>query len=223
MCCGARCDDLTVPEPLGPLRDLGVADGPALLGELGVCVLEDCHWADEATLDVLAYVGAADRRSAGGLLVLTFRDDELALDHPLRRVDRVDPAGRRRPRPARAAVARGRRRAGRRRTCSTRPPAATRSWSPRRSRGRAAPTVRDAVLARAARLSRGRPPRARARVGRPGADRAVAARRPRRRAPVAECERGRPAGGRGRRGAVPARAGAPGVPRVAVGRCAGSS
>ena len=80
------CDDLTVPEPLGPLRDLGVADGPALLGELGVCVLEDCHWADEATLDVLAHVGRRIRRSGGGLLVLTFRDDELALDHPLRRV-----------------------------------------------------------------------------------------------------------------------------------------
>ena len=80
------CDDLTVPEPLGPLRDLGVADGPALLAELGVCVLEDCHWADEATLDVLAFVGRRIGRSGGGLLVLTFRDDELALDHPLRRV-----------------------------------------------------------------------------------------------------------------------------------------
>ena len=79
------CDDLTVPQPLGPLRDLDVEDGPGLLDALGVCVLEDCHWADEATLDVLAHVGRRIGR-AGGLLVLTFRDDELALDHPLRRV-----------------------------------------------------------------------------------------------------------------------------------------
>jgi DNA-binding CsgD family transcriptional regulator/tetratricopeptide (TPR) repeat protein len=78
------CDDLTVPQPLRPLRDLGVEDGPGLLAKLGVCILEDCHWADEATLDVLAHVGRRIGRS-GGLLVLTFRD-ELALDHPLRRV-----------------------------------------------------------------------------------------------------------------------------------------
>jgi DNA-binding CsgD family transcriptional regulator/tetratricopeptide (TPR) repeat protein len=79
------CDDLTVPQPLGPLRDLGVEDGPSLLAALGVCVLEDCHWADEATLEALAYAGRRIGRS-GGLLVLTFRDDELALDHPVRRV-----------------------------------------------------------------------------------------------------------------------------------------
>src|SRR5262245_6902551 len=80
------CDDLTVPQPLGPLRDLGVADGPALLAALGVCVLEDCHWADEATLDVLAHVARRIGFGGGGLLVLTFRDDELPLDHRLRRV-----------------------------------------------------------------------------------------------------------------------------------------
>ena len=79
------CDDLTVPQPLGPLHDVGVGDGPALLAALGVCVLEDCHWADEATLDVLAHAARRVGRT-GGLLVLTFRDDELALDHQLRRV-----------------------------------------------------------------------------------------------------------------------------------------
>ena len=79
------CDDLTVPQPLGPLRDIGVGDGPALLAALGVCVLEDCHWADEATLDVLAHAARRIGRT-DGLLVLTFRDDELAHDHPLRRV-----------------------------------------------------------------------------------------------------------------------------------------
>ena len=56
-----------------------------MLAALGVCVLEDCHWADEATLDVLAHAARRIGRT-GGLLVLTFRDDELALDHQLRRV-----------------------------------------------------------------------------------------------------------------------------------------
>src|SRR3712207_8253432 len=40
-----------------------------------LCVVEDCHWADEATLDVLAYVG---RRigGTGAVLVVTFRDED---------------------------------------------------------------------------------------------------------------------------------------------------
>ena len=40
-----------------------------------VLVVEDVHWADEATLDVLRYVG---RRVAElpAVLVLTYRDDE---------------------------------------------------------------------------------------------------------------------------------------------------
>lgn len=98
------CDDLAVPRPLGPFLDMG-ADAPglterlratdraeafgAVLDELGrvpgtLCVVEDVHWIDEASLDVLTYVGRRiDRLPA--LLVLTVRDDELALDHPLRR------------------------------------------------------------------------------------------------------------------------------------------
>jgi DNA-binding CsgD family transcriptional regulator/tetratricopeptide (TPR) repeat protein len=87
------CDDLTVPEPLGPLRDVAEeavathdlrAIGRALLAA-DVVVLEDCHWADEATLDVLAHVGRRIGRS-GAVLVVTFRDDELSLDHQLRSV-----------------------------------------------------------------------------------------------------------------------------------------
>jgi DNA-binding CsgD family transcriptional regulator/tetratricopeptide (TPR) repeat protein len=83
------CDDLTVPEPLGPLRDItDVEDlraiGRALLAA-DVVVLEDCHWADEATLDVLAHVGRRIGRSEA-VLVVTFRDDELSLDHRLRSV-----------------------------------------------------------------------------------------------------------------------------------------
>ena len=98
------CDDLTVPEPLAPLRDIGGKAGGALAaalergdsrevgralrGEMAraaptLCVIEDCHWADEATLDAIAHVG----RRMGGLasvLLVTFRDDELDRDHRLR-------------------------------------------------------------------------------------------------------------------------------------------
>ncbi len=99
------CDDLNIPRPLGPIRDLTGVSGelvealqsaaaPArvhglVLEELGglprptVLVLEDVHWADEATLDLVTVVG---RRIADlpALLVLTYRDGELTSDHPLR-------------------------------------------------------------------------------------------------------------------------------------------
>jgi hypothetical protein len=54
-------------------------------GSPGLCVIEDCHWADEATLDVLSYV---TRRigATGAVLLVTFRDDDLGLDHRLRAV-----------------------------------------------------------------------------------------------------------------------------------------
>jgi DNA-binding CsgD family transcriptional regulator len=109
------CEALFTPRPLGPLLDVAGALGgsvasladaspsPAdLLGALGAAlrrphliVLEDLHWADEATLDVLRLLG----RRVGALRALvvgTYRDDELARDHPLRivlgelpRVDRI--------------------------------------------------------------------------------------------------------------------------------------
>ena len=50
-----------------------------------VLVVEDAHWADEATLDVLRYIG----RRMGDLpavLLITYRDDEIGPGHPLRRV-----------------------------------------------------------------------------------------------------------------------------------------
>ena len=99
------CDDLATRRALGPLRDLVGDVGPelsralgeggdrnqlldALRAELGaggqptVLVVEDVHWADEATLDVLRYL---TRRAAGWplVLVLTYRDDEIGRDHPL--------------------------------------------------------------------------------------------------------------------------------------------
>ncbi len=47
-----------------------------------VVVFEDVHWADEATLDLIKFLG---RRiaSLAALFILTYRDDELSLDHPL--------------------------------------------------------------------------------------------------------------------------------------------
>src|SRR5215469_536256 len=101
----AGCEPLFTPRPLGPVLDLAVmiggevaaraADGArpfdvaaALLRELrsagpSVLVLEDVHWADEATLDVVRLAG---RRVADVpvLLVLSWRDDELGPSHPLR-------------------------------------------------------------------------------------------------------------------------------------------
>jgi DNA-binding CsgD family transcriptional regulator len=102
MLAGA-CDDLLSPRTFGPLRDavrggpLGEAltrgDRDAVLSgieaELArpttVLLVEDVHWADDATLDVLRFLA---RRIADlpALLVLTYRDDELGRGHPLHRV-----------------------------------------------------------------------------------------------------------------------------------------
>jgi predicted ATPase len=100
------CDDLTVPQPLAPIRDIGDEAGEPLEGALSgadlhdvgqplreelaretptLCVIEDCHWADEATLDVISHVARRIGR-LGSVLALTLRDDELALDHRLRAV-----------------------------------------------------------------------------------------------------------------------------------------
>ena len=75
-------------------------------GHPTVLVVEDVHWADEATLDVLGYLA---RRIAElpAVLVLTYRDDELTREHPC-----SSSSGRRRPRagspPAVAAPVGGR-------------------------------------------------------------------------------------------------------------------
>jgi DNA-binding CsgD family transcriptional regulator len=100
------CDGLFTPRPLGPLLDLATALGgalretttrgsdreeifQALLGSLDTgggptaLVFEDVHWADEATLDLLRFVGKR-MRTLPALLVVTYRDDEVAPGHPLR-------------------------------------------------------------------------------------------------------------------------------------------
>ena len=50
-----------------------------------VLIVEDLHWADDATLDVLAHV-ARRLTDLPALLVLTYRDEEVPPAHPLRRV-----------------------------------------------------------------------------------------------------------------------------------------
>ena len=99
------CDGLRTPPPLGPFLDIGATVGgrlaealheaskphlvfDALLEELEVSngtviVLEDLHWADEATLDLLAMVGRRVER-LNALVVATHRSDELSREHPLR-------------------------------------------------------------------------------------------------------------------------------------------
>jgi len=100
------CDDLLVPRPLDPFWDMA-RDEPSLKEPLDdgdrpgvleavldllsrtlrptVMVIEDTHWADEATLDAIKYIGRRVGRT-NGLLMLTYRDGEVDYDHPLRGV-----------------------------------------------------------------------------------------------------------------------------------------
>lgn len=52
-------------------------------GVLRVFAIEDVHWADEATLDLLRFLGRR-LRHARSLLVVTYRDEGLAAGDPLR-------------------------------------------------------------------------------------------------------------------------------------------
>src|SRR5215217_5172945 len=101
------CDALFTPRPLGPLQDVaqqtqrelkGLVDSAArphdvtaaLIQELTeraptILVLEDLHWADEATLDVLRLLGRRIE-TVPALVLATYRDDELDRGHPLRLV-----------------------------------------------------------------------------------------------------------------------------------------
>jgi DNA-binding CsgD family transcriptional regulator/tetratricopeptide (TPR) repeat protein len=83
------CENLAAPTPLGPFLDLGLEPGDprtvaaAALALEEVVVLEDVHWADAASLDVLRVLG---RRIDGtrAFVLATYRDDEVSGDHPLR-------------------------------------------------------------------------------------------------------------------------------------------
>jgi DNA-binding CsgD family transcriptional regulator/tetratricopeptide (TPR) repeat protein len=100
------CDGLSTPCPLAPLFDLardlgGVLEElcrgqperdelfAALLAQvtgddrLNVVVIEDIHWADEATLDLTRFL-TRRIRAAPVLVIATYRDDWLAPSSPLR-------------------------------------------------------------------------------------------------------------------------------------------
>src|SRR4030095_16580181 len=103
------CEALFTPRPLGPLQDMAQALDPrvaALLDETAaperlfpallnalqdhdetttVLVFEDVHWADNATLDLVKYLG---RRVSllRAVLVLSLRSDEIGAEHPLAQV-----------------------------------------------------------------------------------------------------------------------------------------
>jgi predicted ATPase len=174
------CEDLSTPEPLGPLRDLartakyqglefdGTArrlttfshaleflnDGPTL------AVIEDLHWADDATMDFVRYLGRRIRDTHIMLLV-TARDEDadaqarlrrILVDVPTENCERIHV-----PRLSQAAVNKLARDAG----CNAGDLFATTGGNAffitealRGTAKEALPaTVRDAVLLRAARLS----------------------------------------------------------------------
>ena len=100
------CDGLETPHPLAPLHDIarsteaglrpllqpGLARADLFEGVLAalqrsrrpvVAIFEDVHWADDATLDLLKFLGRRIDR-VPCLLVLSWRDDEVPAAHPLR-------------------------------------------------------------------------------------------------------------------------------------------
>lgn len=100
------CDALGTPHPLAPLHDVARSHDvgfrsllraagnradlfEAVLEELVradppiLFVIEDAHWADDATLDLLKFLGRRIDRAAC-VLAVSYRDDEVNAGHPLR-------------------------------------------------------------------------------------------------------------------------------------------
>lgn len=99
------CDSLSTPRALGPLVDIAAQAGGELAEVLAseasreavfgaalrllsnssrptVTLIEDAHWADEATIDFLTFLRRRiDTTSA--LVLMTYRDDEIGPSHPL--------------------------------------------------------------------------------------------------------------------------------------------
>jgi DNA-binding CsgD family transcriptional regulator/Tfp pilus assembly protein PilF len=99
------CDALFTPAPLAPLHDIAgrmrhplgdllLREAPrglifsTLLHELRdasapvILIFEDVHWADEATLDLIKYLGRRIQQTSA-LFILSYRDDEVRTGHPL--------------------------------------------------------------------------------------------------------------------------------------------
>jgi DNA-binding CsgD family transcriptional regulator len=102
-----QCDALSTPRPLGPLLEIAQADSQlrrlyiedaprdslfrTVLGRLSgkprpvLMAIEDAHWADEATLDFVRYLGRRIE-TTHALVIVTYRDDDVGSRHPLRQV-----------------------------------------------------------------------------------------------------------------------------------------
>src|SRR4051794_17915896 len=99
---GGTCDGLITPRPLGPLFEIADQLGGELLEACGngsgrdelfalllrrlsapgppvVVAIEDLHWADESTLDLVRFLGRRVRTTRS-LLLLTFRDNAIRSD-----------------------------------------------------------------------------------------------------------------------------------------------
>jgi len=102
------CDLLFTPRPLAPLYDIALQIKGDLLQQLSsissrsdlflrftselvqqskpvIVVFEDVHWADEATLDFVKFFARRINQTRC-LFILTWRDDEIVGQHPLRNV-----------------------------------------------------------------------------------------------------------------------------------------
>lgn len=98
------CDHLSTPRPLGPVHDVADRLGDVTRTSSGdlrpahevfaavfehlaagptVFVLEDLHWADQATIDLLRFLLRRIGQTSS-LVVGTVRDDEIGPSHPLR-------------------------------------------------------------------------------------------------------------------------------------------
>jgi DNA-binding CsgD family transcriptional regulator len=102
------CEALFTPHPLAPLYDIARQAGGEFPSAIAaatqreavfnltidyltraagptILIFEDVHWADEATLDLIKFLGRRLQR-LGVMLILSYRDDEVGAKHPLRSV-----------------------------------------------------------------------------------------------------------------------------------------
>jgi len=99
------CDDLFTPRPLAPLYDIASQLNNKIIDQLdsgiprpsifsillkeiqnnesNIIVIEDVHWADESTFDFIKFLGRRINKCKS-LLIITYRDDEIKSDHPLK-------------------------------------------------------------------------------------------------------------------------------------------
>jgi len=102
------CEALFTPHPLAPLHDIARQAGGDFAAAIAgatqrdavfnaaidhlaaadrpvVVIFEDVHWADEATLDLIKFLGRRLQRLPV-MMILSYRDDEVGMRHPLRSV-----------------------------------------------------------------------------------------------------------------------------------------